>query len=169
MGVVLAALFASSLIEFIMRNAGRNTKDLLTTSEANSVPSPAISSLPAITSTPVSFVNETIQGKEIASVVSSTNATIIPPMVQTIPAATSTPIVPAPTSAGAWGANVTATPVSVSPSALESGAASQAAPDIFTNLANAITAHPGLVFFLGCLFVITLLIIMDSRRKKKNG
>jgi hypothetical protein len=167
MGIILTALFASSLIEFFMNNAGRNAK-MQTTSESYSLPPPAISELPAITSTPVNIVNETIQGKEIASAVSTTNATIIPPEVQTIPAATSAQIVPAPTSAGVWSANATATPVPVSPSALDSGAASQAAPDILTNLANTIIAHPGLVFFLGCLFVIALLIIMDSRRKKKN-
>jgi len=173
LGIILTALFASSLIEFFMSNAGRNAKIMQATSESYSLPPPAISDLPAITTIPASIVNETIQGKEIASTISTTNATIIPPMpageVQTIPAVTSTTIVPAPTSAGAWSANATTTPVSVSPSALDSGAASQAAPDIFTNLANTITAHPGLVFFLGCLFVIALLIIMDSRRKKKNG
>lgn len=173
MGIILTALFASSLLEFFMRNAGKNTNVMHTTRESYSLPSPAISGLPAITSTPVNIVNETIKSKEIASAVSTTNATIIPPMpageVQTIPAATSAQIVTAPTSTGAWSANATATPVYVSPSALDSGAASQAAPDIFTNLANTITAHPGLVFFLGCLFVIALLIIMDSRRKKKNG
>jgi len=173
LGIILTALFASSLIEFFTRYAGRNTKAFLTNSEAYSLPSPAISDLPATTTIPVSIANETIQGKDIASTISTTNATIIPPMpageVQTIPAVTSTTIVPAPTSAGAWSANATTTPVSVSPSALDSGAASQAAPDIFTNLANTITAHPGLVFLLGCLFVIALLIIMDSRRKKKNG
>ncbi|MCX9083363.1 MAG: helix-turn-helix domain-containing protein [Candidatus Methanoperedens sp.] len=45
----------------------------------------------------------------------------------------------------------------------------QAAPDIFTNIADTITAHPGLVFFMGCLFVIALFIIMDFLRKRKNG
>jgi len=166
LGIILTALFASSLIEFFTRNVGRNTKAMLTTSESYSLPPPAISELPAITSTKISIVNETIKGNEIASTVSATNATIIPPMVQTIPAATSTPIVPAPTSAGAWGANTTATPVSVSPSALDSNAAGQAAPDIFTNLANTITAHPGLVFFMGCLFIIAIFVVVEYRKRK---
>ncbi|MCX9025650.1 MAG: helix-turn-helix domain-containing protein [Candidatus Methanoperedens sp.] len=172
LGIILTALFASSLIELFMRNGGMKENVIQTTSNLYSLPPPTTSELPAITTIPVSIVNETIKSKEIASAVSSINATVIPPMatgeVQTIPAVTSTPIAPAPTSAGAW-ANATATPVPVSPSALNSGAANQPAPDIFTNLANTITAHPGLVFFLGCLFVIAMLIIMDSFRKKKNG
>lgn len=166
MGIILTAFLASSLIELFMRNAGRNTNVMLTTSESYSLPSPAILELPAITSTPVSIVNETIKSKEIASAVSTTNATIIPPMVQTIPAATSTPIVPAPTSAGAWSANATATPVYVSPSALDNSAVGQAAPDIFTNLANTIAAHPGLVFFMGCMFIIAIFVIMEYRKRK---
>lgn len=60
-------------------------------------------------------------------------------------------------------------PVPVQPSVLDNGAASQAAPDIFTNLANTITAHPGLLFLTGCLFMVALLIVMDYRRKRKNG
>jgi predicted transcriptional regulator len=173
LGIILTAFFASSLIEFFMRNVGKNTNVMQTNGESYSLPSPTTSEPPAITTIPVSIVNETIQGKDIASTISATNATIIPPMpageVQTIPAVTSTPIVPAPTSASAWSSNATTTPIAVSPSALDSGAANQAAPDILTNLVNTITAHPGLVFFLGCLFVIALLIIMDYRRKKKNG
>jgi predicted transcriptional regulator len=38
----------------------------------------------------------------------------------------------------------------------------------FTNLANTITAHPGLLFLMGCMFMVALVIAMDYRRKK-NG
>jgi predicted transcriptional regulator len=41
-------------------------------------------------------------------------------------------------------------------------------PDIFTNISNTIIAHPGLVFFMGCMFMIALFIIMDYRRKRNN-
>jgi len=146
LGIILTALFASSLIEFFMRNTGRNMNVMLTTGESYSLPAPAISELPAITSTSARIVNETIQGKEIAGAV----------------------LIPSPTSVGTWDANATATPVPVLPSALDSSAASQVAPDFFTNLANTITAHPGLVFFMGCLFMIALFIIRDYRRKRKN-
>ncbi len=173
LGVILAAVLASSFIEFFMRSAQVTQTYDYSLTEAP-VPSPAVPPMPAITSTPVRMVNETIKGGEIDGAVPTPIATpIVPPIptvdVQSIPATTSTPIVPAPTSAGAWSANATATPVPVQPSALDSGAASQAAPDIFTNLANTITAHPGLLFLMGCLFVVALLIIIDYRRKRKNG
>ncbi len=131
------------------------------------VPSPVVPPMPAITPTPVAVLNESVKGGIVRA------TPMVPPVataeVQSIPAATSTPIVPAPTSVGAWSANATATPVPVQPSALDNGAAIQASPDIFTNLANTIIAHPGLLFLMGCLFVIALFIIMDYRRKKKNG
>ncbi|PWB50668.1 MAG: ArsR family transcriptional regulator [Candidatus Methanoperedenaceae archaeon] len=40
---------------------------------------------------------------------------------------------------------------------------------IYTNLANTITAHPGLLFLMGCLFMVALLIVMDYHRKRRNG
>jgi len=152
LGMILTALFASSLIEFFVR-PGKNAKVMQTTFESYSLPAPAISDLPA----PVSIVNETIKGKEIAGAV--TTPTIIPPAGEAIPAVTSTPIVPVPTSVGTWSANTT--PVPLHPSALDSQA-----PDILTNLANTLTAHPGLVFFLGCLFIIAIIVIVEHRKKK---
>ena len=150
LGVILTALFASSLIEFFMRNTNRNAKVMQITSESYSLPPQAISELPAITSAPVGIVNETIKVKEVAGVIPTPVATIVP----------------APTSAGAWSVNATATPVSVSPSALDNGAASQAAPDIFTGLVNTMTAHPGLLFLMGCLFIIAIFVIVEYRKRK---
>lgn len=172
MGVILASVLASSLIEFFMRSAKVTQTFDYSLNEAH-VPSPAIPPIPAITSTPGSMVNETIKGGDFGGIVLTPVATpIVSPVptvdVQSIPSATSTPIVPAPTSVGVWSANATATPVPVQPSALDSGAVSKAAPDIFTNIANMIAAHPGLVFFMGCLFVVALFVIMDYRRKRKN-
>ncbi len=145
MGIILAAVLASSLIEFFMRSAEeRSAKIMQIATESNLAPA----------STP-----------EVALNVSPAPTA----GVQSIPAATSIPTVPEPTSVGAYSANATATPVPVQTSALDNAAASHASPDIFTNLANTITAHPGLLFLMGCLFVIALLIIMDYRRKRKNG
>lgn len=112
LGIILTALFASSLIEFFMGNTGRNTNMMLTTSESYSLPTPA------------------------------------------------------PTSVDEWIANTTSTPIPMQPLALDKGAASQVAPDIFTNLANTITAHPGLVFFLGCMFIISIFVIVEYRKRK---
>ncbi len=48
-------------------------------------------------------------------------------------------------------------------------AAERVAPDILTRIADTIAAHPGIMFFIGCLFVVTLLIIVDYYRKRKSG
>jgi predicted transcriptional regulator len=136
MGVILAAVLASSLIEFFMRNVGRSAKMFQITSESNLLPAP----------TPVA-------------------TPIVSPIPTEVPAANSS-LVPEPTSVGAYNANATATPIPPMPDTI---AASHAAPDIFTNLVTIITAHPGLLFLMGCLFVVALLIIMDYRRKRKNG
>lgn len=170
MGVILAALLASSVVEFFMRRAKTMQTYDYSLTEAP-VPSPVVPPMPTIISTPVRIVNETIKGGEIGDAVPTPIATpMVSPVAtldaQSIPAATSTPIVPAPTSAYAWNANATATPVPVQPPALDNGAASQAAPDIFTNLANTITAHPGLLFLMGCLFVIAIFVIVDYRKRK---
>ncbi len=163
MGVILAAVLASSLIEFFMRSVSKSTK--IFTSNIMPAPTPAVPEIPAITSTRAAMINETIKDVVPAG---TPNVSPVPiAEVQSIAAANSTPIVPEPTSVGVYSANTTATPVQTS--ALDNGAASQAAPDIFTNLANTITAHPGLLFLTGCLFVVVLLIIMDYRRKRKNG
>ena len=142
-GLILAAVLASSMVEFFTKSLSRSAQFMQITSDLNSLPppTPAVQAIPAVTSTPLRMVNETIEG-----------------------AATSTQIVPAPV----WSANTTATPVPVQPPVPDNGAASHVAPDIFTNLANTITAHPGLLFLTGCLFVVALLIIMDYRRKRKN-
>jgi predicted transcriptional regulator len=169
LGVILAAVLASSIIEFFMRSAGRSTK--MFTSNLMHAPNPSVTPIPAITSTPA-VVNETIKGSgpivgAVPTSVATPTVSPLPPVV--IPAATSTQIVPAPTSAYASNINATATPVPLQTPMPEGVATSQAAPDFFTNLANTVTAHPGLLFLMGCLFVIVLLILMDYRRKRKNG
>jgi DNA-binding transcriptional ArsR family regulator len=127
LGVILAAVLASSLIEVFMRGVSRSAKVMQINYSLTEAPVPVPAIPPAITSTPLTIVNETIKGGEITS---------------TVPT-------PAP------------------PSIPESVASR--APDIFTSIADTITAHPGLLFLIGCLFVITLLIIMDYRRRRKNG
>jgi hypothetical protein len=43
----------------------------------------------------------------------------------------------------------------------------KAEPDTITGIINFIIAHPGIVFMLGCLFIIMIFIILDYRRKKE--
>ena len=150
LGVILATVLASSLIEFLMRSAGRSAKMMQITGDSgDSLPVP----LPAVVSTPVRMVNETMKGGEIAGAV---------------PTPAVTPIVPpAPTSVYA---NLTSTPAPIpAPSLPESTAMSKVAePEILTRLAETAIAHPGIVFLLGCLFIITLLIIAEYRRKSAS-
>ncbi|CAG0998826.1 hypothetical protein FLAV_02798 [Flavobacteriales bacterium] len=145
LGVILAAVFASSIIEFFIRSTGRNANLLITNDlKSSPVPAPATQDLSVNTSTPVSIINETVKSGEVGS------------------------RVPAPT-INAWDANANATTsVPLQPQALDNDAISKAAPDIFTNIMNAMNAHPGLVFLLGCLFVVALLVIMDYRKKRKK-
>ncbi len=169
LGVILAAVLASSLIEFFTRSAGRSTKMLI--SNLTPAPNPEVTLIPAVTSTPASFVNETVKGGgTIVGSAPVATPTQLPP-AEVIPAATSTQAVPVPTSAStyAWGTNATPTPTPPQTPMPETVAASQptAPPDVFTNLASTVTAHPGLIFLIGCMFVVTLLIIMDYRKRGK--
>ncbi len=90
-------------------------------------------------------------------------------MTKSIPPETGSLVTPAPTSAVDM--NVTAAPApALPPQTLESGhAGNAAAPDIFTRIAELVSTHPGIVFFLGCLFVITIVVLIDYRRKRNNG
>jgi hypothetical protein len=48
----------------------------------------------------------------------------------------------------------------------DTGDISRVAPDMFANIAGTVTAHPGLLFLLGCIFVVVLLVIWDVRKKR---
>lgn len=162
MGVILAAVLASSFVEFFMRSA----KVVQTSYSLDEVRVPP---MPAPVPTPVRIVNESMKGGEIGGI-ASTPVTVPTVDVQSIPAATATPIAPAPIVPPAptqeYAVNATATPVVVQPSMLDGGAVSRAAPDIFTSIANMIAEHPGLVFLMGCLFVIAIFAVVEYRKRK---
>ncbi len=162
LGIILATVLASSFIEFFMRS--RSTKMFTSNSNVMPAPNPAVTAIPASTA-----VNETTTGVSSSMVQSTPMISPVPSVeIQSMPAANSTMVVPAPTSVGEWNVNATATPVPMQPPIPEATSPA-AAPDFFTNLANGITAHPGFLFLLGCLFVIALLIALDFFRKRKNG
>jgi len=121
LGVILAAVLASSFIEYFMRS---RKEEIIQTYDYSLTetpfPTPAI---PAGSTMPAGALNETMK-----SVIS--------------PSSVATPIVP---------------PLPEAP------------VTIFTNLADIITAHPGLLFLMGCLFMVALLMVMDYRRKRRNG
>lgn len=123
LGVILAAVLASSFIEFFMRSRSEKMIQTYDYSLAQTpFPTPVI---PAISPMPAGAFNETM--KTVSS---------------TAPSPVATPIVPS---------------------------LPEAPGTIFTNLANTITVHPGLLFLMGCLFMVALLMAMDYRRKRKNG
>ncbi len=135
-GVLLAAVLASSIIEFLFFRAGA----------------------PPWTMTAYSYnIKDAANSQNIAAVSEEANASIrgfmgdFGGMNQTIPVATATPThVPAPLIE-------------------KSGAVSQTAPDMFSNIADTVSAHPGLLFLLGCIFAVVLLAMWDYRKRRKNG
>jgi len=138
MGVVLAAVFTSSIIEFVLLRAG--TPSLMM--EKAGYRNEAADSL-LMTSPAPEAVNES--AKSAISGLTQVNQTITESVSSTAAATEPTPLMP------------------------DGGEIIRAAPDLFANIADTITAHPGLMFLLGCIFVILLLAIWDVRKRKKNG
>ena len=140
-GVVLAAVLASSIIEFLLFRAGAPQWELVDYS---------------------SDMKVAADSQNIAAVSEEANASVrgvigdLREMNQTIPTVTQS------------GATATPSPVPA-PLIEKSGAVSQMAPDMFANIANTVSAHPGLTFLLGCIFVIILLAVWDYHKRKKNG
>lgn len=136
LGMILAAVLASSLVEFFSRSMDSGSKTMqITADNMLPVPNPDVLSIPAITSTPMGIMNETEKAVEIAGKIP------VPEANQTISQAA--------TSEGVWNATVT-------PS------------DIPANFTDVIFSHPGLLFLLGCLFVIGLLIVLEFLRKREK-
>jgi predicted transcriptional regulator len=192
MGVILAAVLASSLIEFFtgrMGSSPRTSQFVNYNSISTPVPDSAVP-LPSITDIPYSMINDTMRGGESYGVTAVSAPTATP--VQTVmtksvpaaipspvapeaatqyvtPAATPAAIAPPPAQTVSWNPNATVPPHPQPAPMIDSGAVSNAAPDILTRMADTISAHPGLVFLFGCLFILLLLIIMDYRRRLKNS
>ncbi len=195
MGVILAAVLTSSLIEFFTGRMGSvpgTAKSIHDDLASTPVPESAML-LPGTTDIPYSAINDTIRGGEsygVAAVSAPTATPVQTVMTKSIPAAVPSPVAPVST-VGAQNAAPAATQTIIAPPSvqevswnnnatvpahpqpapmIDSGAVSNAAaPDILTRIADTISAHPGLVFLFGCLFIVLLLIIMDYRRRRKDG
>jgi predicted transcriptional regulator len=195
MGVILAAVLASSLVEFFTRRMGSipgTARSVHYNLASTPVPDSA-APLPSATDIPYSVINDTIRGGEgygVAAVPAPTATPVQTVMTKSIPAAVPSPAAPVPTVAAqnavpaatqtviapappaqavSWSNNATLPPHPQPAPTVDSGAVSNAAPDILARTADTISAHPGLVFLFGCLFIVLLLIIMDYRRRRKNG
>jgi predicted transcriptional regulator len=195
MGVILAAVLASSLIEFFTGRMGSvpgTAKSIHYNLASTPVPESEVP-LPGTTDISYSVINDTIRGGEsygVAAVSAPTATPVQTVMTKSIPAAVPSPVAPVPTvgaqnatlattqtviapappeQAVSWSNNATMPPYQQPAPMMDSGTVSNAAPDILTRIADTISAHPGLVFFFGCLFILLLLIIMDYRRRRKNS
>jgi predicted transcriptional regulator len=161
MGVILSAFLASSVIEFFTQGGSR--KYIASESFANKMTSAPLTSevsSPASNVTPVADIMnksaEAFRGMAL-------NTTPVPTQAEAMPAAlVSTPAATPPQIAGF--VNATAPPLAT-PSISGVEAAGKA-PGFFANIQDTILAHPGLIFLLGCLFIIAVVIILDHRRNK---
>ncbi len=136
-GVVLAAVFASGIIEFLLFRAPpwemkSYSSDIKAATDSQNI---------AVVS---EAVNESAKG----------GITAIGEMNQTSPVTVQSTIAAAPA------------PTPLMP---EAGAVKEGAPDMLAKIADIVTSHPGLLFLLGCIFVVVLLVIWDVRKKRKNG
>lgn len=140
-GVVLAAVFASSIIEFLLLRVGKPQW----TMEANSIDmkDDLVMRSPAAVS---EVVNESVKGGMMGiEEMNQTLTTGIQSTAAATPSPVSTPLLP------------------------ESGVMSREAPGILANISDTVTTHPGMMFLIGCIFVVVLLVIWDVRKKRKNG
>lgn len=134
-GVVLAAVLASSIIEFLLFRAPPLMEKSIS-SYKEAADAIDIAAIP---------VNESVNQSILA--IEEMNQTFVASAQPTVAAA----------------AAPTPTPVLFIPESTVKGGAQLA------SIVDTITAHPGLLFLLGCIFVVVLLAIWDIRKKRKNG
>ncbi len=172
LGVILAAVLASSMIEFFTRKAG---KVMYMANSGDAVLQETGISPPVYTQAPSAVLNETARsGEHYKGLVPSPTSvplTIDSNSANISAAVTSTP---APVTPVAMPVNDTfnitgGASSPLQPQVLEKSASSTAVPDILTRFSDFVVSHPGIVFLLGCLFVVVLLVILDYRGKKKAG
>jgi predicted transcriptional regulator len=138
-GVVLAAVFASSIIEFLLFRTGAPPWIVEKSSYSYGIKEAADSQ--NITAGP-GAVNESLnRGAMAIKEMNQTSAV----SVQSTAAAAPTP----------------------TPLMTEVGTVKGGAPDMLAKIADIVSSHPGLLFLLGCIFVIVLLVIWDVRKKRK--
>ncbi len=172
LGVILAAILASSLIELFTRK----TSTVMFKSDLGEVADQSRGiPQPVYTQASPAVLNETARiGEHYKGLVPSPTA--VPVTIDSssanIPVAV-TPT-PAPVTAVATPVNdtfnITGNASSpLQPQVFDNSSSSAAVPDILTRVSDFAASHPGIIFLLGCLFAIMLFFILDYRRKKKAG
>jgi predicted transcriptional regulator len=140
-GVVLAAVLASSIIEFFLFRVGAPPWMVEKSSYSYDIKDASdslnIAAVPGA-------VNESVnRGMMAIEEMNQTSAVSVQSTAAAAPTPAPTPLMP------------------------EVGAVKGGAPDMLTNIAETVTSHPGLLFLLGCIFVVVLLVIWDVLKKRK--
>lgn len=118
LGIILASVLASGLIEFLGRNKARKAEPSVIAAESSTM-----------------IVNETMNDREMVTAINDTAANV--PFQKSV------------------AENISIVEPSTS-------------PDLFTQIAELMNAHPGLIFLTGCLFAVALIMIFDRMRKNKK-
>jgi len=135
LGVILASVLASSLIEFFMKP---KSSKMISAIDMSLNQEAAPSSFPLSNATADTLMNGT-------AILSEGQETLAANASPGLPMATPPQVV---------------TPVSIPKMGAE--------PDIISRVTDFIFNHPGLLFLLGCLFVILLVFMIEYFRKRKN-
>ena len=166
-GVVLAAVLASSVIEFFTKDYGMRAFSM-DMSTAENAPSIMSSQAPVALEEEMVVADEMVEESvglvesfdvsEGASpeIAMAKNVTLEPEVV-------SVPVEPIERASEALPA---AEPSLVLAETIDTPTLTHPEPSILTNIADTILAHPGLVFLLGCLFVIGTLVMLDYIKKR---
>jgi DNA-binding transcriptional ArsR family regulator len=168
MGVLLAAVLASSVIEFFTKGFAMRSYSMdsfsLDLSTADNMPAP-VSDEAVANGAEIMEKGGGVAGSYydagVTDAVSSGNATPVPSAIVEPVAEQASPVIPA----------VTHTPAPLPshvPTETVHTTALQPEPGILANITDTILTHPGLVFLLGCLFVIAMLVLFDYIKKRKN-
>lgn len=165
-GVVLAAVLASSVVEFFTKDYSRHASNM----DMSDVPSIMSSQTPVAPEEEIVMADEII--KESAGLVESyaDSGDAVPEiaMVENTTPESEVASVPAESIERASEALHAPEPSPILTETVDTTALAQPETGILANIIDAILAHPGLVFLLGCLFVITAMVIFEIIRKRRD-
>ena len=165
-GVVLAAVLASSVIEFFTKEYGRRAFSM----DMSDAPAVMPSKMPVALEEEMVVADEMI--KESAGLVESyaDSGGAVPEiaMVENATQGQEVASIPAEPIERASEALHAPEPSPILTENVETIALAQPETGILASITDTILAHPGLVFLLGCLFVITALIIFDIIKKRRD-
>ena len=163
-GVVLAAVLASSVIEFFTKDYGRRASTMDMSDAPAVMPSQAPVAPEAEMVVAEEMMEESAGFVESFDVPEGASPEIAMAKNVTLePEVASVPVEPIERVSEALPA---AEPSPILTETVDTTALAQPEPGILTNIADIILTHPGLMFLLGCLFVIGTLVMFDYIKKR---